>query len=206
MIVNRASERVDVVKTIISTEERTPRGSSETTRSTSSDDTVRSRSSLDSVRPSSESREDSLPSRSSLDGSRSSLVNQRSTDKLTLGTSRKRSATLTLSEAPELKKKDRKKLEKEAKKQDKKKAAAISAVPLVHVTTASNTLVTPVSPRKDSQPVKRQKALSLTRKPNYPSARCMHASVAMGREIYIFGGKNQDSTALKDMFVFDTGT
>jgi hypothetical protein len=122
MIVNRASERVDVVKTIISTEERTPRGSSETTRSTSSDDTVRSRSSLDSVRPSSESREDSLPSRSSLDGSRSSLVNQRSTDKLTLGTSRKRSSTLTLSEAPELKKKDRKKLEKGSKETRQKES------------------------------------------------------------------------------------
>eukprot|EP00029_Vermamoeba_vermiformis_P007131 TRINITY_DN2995_c0_g1_i2.p1 TRINITY_DN2995_c0_g1~~TRINITY_DN2995_c0_g1_i2.p1 ORF type:complete len:1358 (-),score=306.87 TRINITY_DN2995_c0_g1_i2:93-4166(-) len=205
--VTRTSEKVDIVKTTIVSEERTPRGSSETTRSiSSSDDTVRSRSSLDSVRPSSsESRDDSTTSRSSLDGSRASLVNQRSSEKLTLGTARKRSSTVTLPEISEVKKKDRKKLEKEAKKQDKKKAA-VAAVPLVHVTTAPNNISSQLSPRKDSHPTKRQKALSLTRKPNHPSARALHASVAMGHEIYFFGGKNQDSNSLKDMFVFDTET
>jgi hypothetical protein len=128
-------------------------------------------------------------------------------DKSSLGNPRKRSSTLNLPEFTEsTKKKDRKKLEKEAKKGDKKKhVAASAAVPLVQLSTSPNTGNNVLlSPRKDSHPSKRQKTLSLTRKPNYPSARCMHASVAIGHEIYYFGGKDQNNIPLKEMFVFDT--
>ena len=182
----------------MSSDERTIRGSSDSSHSTSGEETVHLRNSFDSSRlSSSESKDDQLSSRSSLDGSASPQSNKH------VAASRKRSATLAL---PELKKKDRKKIEKETKKVDKKKAAAISAVPLVHVATVPSNNTGSLLRPKDYQPSKRQKALSVARKPNSPSARCMHASVAIGSEIYVFGGKNQDNLPLKDMFVFDTGT